>query len=55
MHCAYAPFGALLQHAAVIVYNGGIGTCGQAFRAGVPQVSIFFARILKPPKAWFKH
>ena len=40
MHCAYAPFSALLQHAAVIVYNGGIGTCGQALRAGVPHLCI---------------
>jgi hypothetical protein len=37
-HAEYVPFRALLQHAAVFCYNGGIGGMSQALRAGVPQV-----------------
>ena len=37
-HAAYAPFGWLLSRAAAIVHHGGIGTAGQALRAGCPQL-----------------
>jgi rhamnosyltransferase subunit B len=35
---AYQPFGALLPRARAIVHHGGIGTCAQALRAGLPQL-----------------
>ncbi len=34
----YAPFAALLPHAAALVHHGGIGSCAQALQAGVPQL-----------------
>jgi len=34
----YVPLNLLLPHVAGIVYHGGIGTCAQAMKAGVPQV-----------------
>jgi len=34
----YVPLNLLLPHVAGIVYHGGIGTCAQALKAGVPQV-----------------
>jgi UDP:flavonoid glycosyltransferase YjiC (YdhE family) len=37
-HATYAPFSALLQHAAAFCFNGGVGGVSQALRAGVPQV-----------------
>ena len=37
-HFEYIPFGRLLPHAAAVVHHGGIGTCAQAMRAGVPQL-----------------
>lgn len=40
VHVAYAPFGALLQHAACILYNGGMGGFSQACRAGVPHLVV---------------
>ena len=37
-HVPYAPFAALLPHAAAFVHHGGIGTAAQALAAGVPQL-----------------
>ena len=37
-HSAYAPFGLLLPRALALVHHGGIGTCAQALRAGLPQL-----------------
>jgi rhamnosyltransferase subunit B len=37
-HAPYASFGRLFPRAAVAVHHGGIGTCAQAFAAGVPQL-----------------
>ncbi|UTH75939.1 glycosyltransferase [Chromobacterium sp. IIBBL 290-4] len=34
----HAPFSAILPKAAAVVHHGGIGTCAEAFRAGVPQL-----------------
>lgn len=34
----YAPFSLLLPRAAALVHHGGIGTCAQALRAGLPQL-----------------
>ncbi len=39
----YAPFSTLLQHAAVFVHHGGIGTLSQGFAAGVPQLIMAMA------------
>jgi len=39
----YAPFSALLPRAAAVVHQGGIGTTGQALRAGVPMLVVPFA------------
>jgi rhamnosyltransferase subunit B len=36
----YAPLGSLLPYCAGIVHHGGIGTCAQAMRAGIPQVVV---------------
>ena len=44
-HATYAPFSALLQHAAAFCFNGGIGGVSQALRAGVPQVRTCTAAI----------
>jgi rhamnosyltransferase subunit B len=38
IHVDYAPFGALLPKLAAFVHHGGIGSTGQALRAGVPQL-----------------
>jgi rhamnosyltransferase subunit B len=38
MHAAYVPFDALLPRAAALIHHGGIGTVGQALRAGIPQL-----------------
>jgi UDP:flavonoid glycosyltransferase YjiC (YdhE family) len=41
MHvCRYAPFSALFPHARAIIHHGGIGTLGQALRAGKPQLVV---------------
>lgn len=40
MRVDYAPFEAVLPHAAVMVHAGGIGTIFQAMRAGVPQIIV---------------
>jgi len=36
----YAPYSALLPHAAAVVHQGGIGTCAQALAAGCPQLVV---------------
>ena len=38
LHVEYVPLHALLRRSAAIVHHGGIGTCAQAIRAGVPQL-----------------
>ncbi len=38
MHADYLPFDSVLPHAAALVHHGGIGSCAQALRAGVPQL-----------------
>lgn len=40
--CAYAPHSLLFPRAEVIVHHGGIGTLGQALRAGQPQLIVPF-------------
>jgi rhamnosyltransferase subunit B len=42
-HFAYAPFSALLPRCGALVYHGGIGTCAQALRAGIPHVVMHMA------------
>ncbi|MCU0796629.1 MAG: glycosyltransferase [Akkermansiaceae bacterium] len=37
-HFSYIPFSKVLPRAAAIVYHGGIGTCSQALRAGIPHL-----------------
>jgi UDP:flavonoid glycosyltransferase YjiC (YdhE family) len=37
-HLSYAPLGHILPHARALVHHGGIGTCAQALRSGVPQL-----------------
>jgi UDP:flavonoid glycosyltransferase YjiC (YdhE family) len=39
----YAPHSLLMPRAAVNVHQGGVGTTGQALRAGKPQVIVPFA------------
>jgi len=36
----YAPFSLLFPHALAVIHHGGIGTVGQALRAGTPQLVI---------------
>jgi len=38
LHCSYVPLSQLLPHCAALIHHGGIGTCAQAFRAGIPQI-----------------
>jgi rhamnosyltransferase subunit B len=38
--CAYAPHSLLFPAAAAIVHHGGVGTTGQALRAGKPQLVV---------------
>ncbi|HEX8493237.1 MAG TPA: glycosyltransferase [Pyrinomonadaceae bacterium] len=38
----YAPYGEILPRAAAIVHQGGVGTTGQAMRAGVPMLVVPF-------------
>ncbi|HKR02083.1 MAG TPA: glycosyltransferase [Pyrinomonadaceae bacterium] len=38
----YAPYGQILPRAAAIVHQGGVGTTGQALRAGVPTLIVPF-------------
>jgi len=37
-HCDYAPFSKLFPYSSALVHHGGIGTCAQALRAGIPQL-----------------
>lgn len=37
-HFSYVPFSQVLHRAAALVYHGGVGTCAQALRAGIPQL-----------------
>jgi len=41
--CDYAPFTALFPRAAAIVHQGGVGTTGQAMRAGKPMLVMPYA------------
>lgn len=36
----YAPHSAVFPHAAAVIHHGGIGTTGQALRAGRPQIVV---------------
>jgi rhamnosyltransferase subunit B len=36
----YAPFALLLPRARALIHHGGIGSCAQALRAGIPQVIV---------------
>jgi UDP:flavonoid glycosyltransferase YjiC (YdhE family) len=38
LHVPYVPFSRVLPRCAAIVHHGGIGTCAQAFAAGIPQL-----------------
>ncbi len=40
LRCAYAPHAQLFPHCAAIIHHGGIGTVGQALRAGKPQLVV---------------
>ena len=41
VHAAgYLPFGQLLPRARALVHHGGIGSCAQALRAGIPQLVV---------------
>lgn len=42
MAVAYAPYAQIFPHASVIVHQGGIGTTGQALRAGKPMLVMPF-------------
>ncbi len=37
-YLSYAPLSQLLPHCSALVHHGGIGTCSQALRAGIPQI-----------------
>jgi len=37
-HFSYVPFSQVLPRASAMVYHGGIGTCAQTLRAGIPQL-----------------
>jgi UDP:flavonoid glycosyltransferase YjiC (YdhE family) len=39
----YAPYSQILPRAAIVVHQGGIGTCGQALAAGRPMLVMPFA------------
>ena len=39
----YAPYGEVLPRARAVVHQGGVGTTGQALRAGVPQLIVPFS------------
>ena len=39
----YAPLHTILPHAAAVVHAGGIGTCAEALKAGLPSVVIPYA------------
>ncbi|MGH6615482.1 glycosyltransferase [Sphingomonas sp.] len=42
MVCGYAPHSLLFPYAAAIIHHGGVGTTGQALRAGKPQLVVPF-------------
>lgn len=42
LHVDYMPLQALLPYAGGILHHGGIGTCAQALRAGIPQLVLPF-------------
>lgn len=37
-HFSYVPLSRLLPHCAALIHHGGIGTCSQAMRTGIPQL-----------------
>jgi UDP:flavonoid glycosyltransferase YjiC (YdhE family) len=37
-HFGFVPMSRLLPHTAALVHHGGVGSCAQAFAAGVPQL-----------------
>ena len=37
-HFSYVPFSQVLPRTAAMVFHGGIGTCAQTLRAGIPQL-----------------
>lgn len=37
-HFSYVPFSEVLPRSAALVYHGGVGTCAQALRAGIPHL-----------------
>lgn len=37
-HFSYVPLSRLLPHCAALIHHGGIGTCSQAMKAGIPQI-----------------
>jgi UDP:flavonoid glycosyltransferase YjiC (YdhE family) len=39
-HFGYIPFSRLLNRVEALVHHGGIGTCAQAMKAGVPQLVV---------------
>lgn len=40
LRCGYAPHSLLFPQAAAIIHHGGVGTTGQALRAGKPQLVV---------------
>lgn len=38
IHFSYAPLSQLLPYCGALIHHGGIGTCSQALRAGIPQL-----------------
>lgn len=38
IHVDFAPLELLLEHCSVLVHHGGIGTCFQALKSGIPQI-----------------
>lgn len=36
----YAPFDTLFRRARAVIHHGGIGTCSEAFAAGIPQIVV---------------
>lgn len=40
LRCGYAPHSLLFAHAAAVIHHGGVGTTGQALRAGKPQLVV---------------
>lgn len=40
LYVGYAPHSAVFPHAAAIIHHGGVGTTGQALRAGAPQIVV---------------